>query len=65
MTLDVQVLVIAFLNLSLRLVAAKTALDADRTKDSGDANRPQAQAGTQRSDGQTHFSAALDSNADN
>jgi hypothetical protein len=50
MTLDVHVLVIAFLAISLRLVALKTALEAVRTKDSADSNRPQAQSRTQRSD---------------
>jgi hypothetical protein len=40
MTLDVQVLVIAFLVISLRLAAEKTALEAVRTKDSGESNGP-------------------------
>ena len=44
MTLDVQVLVIAFLAISLRLAAEKAALEAVRTKDSADSNRPQPHA---------------------
>jgi hypothetical protein len=64
MTLDVQVLVIAFLALSLRLTAGRSPLDSVQTKDRGDSNRPQAQARTQRSDCQIHFSATSDSNVD-
>jgi hypothetical protein len=54
MTLDVHVLVIAFLAISLRLAAEKTALEAVRTKDSADSNRPQPQSRTQRSDCQKY-----------
>jgi hypothetical protein len=40
MTLDVQVLVIAFLAISLRLAAEKTVWKAVRTKDSAESNGP-------------------------
>jgi hypothetical protein len=61
MTLDVQVLVIAFLAISLSLAVEKTALEAVRTKDSADSNGPQPQPRTQRSDCQNGSAAPHDS----
>jgi hypothetical protein len=64
MTLDVQVLVIAFLAISLRLAVERSALDPVQTKDSDDSNRSQPQATTQANDCQIYFSATSDSNVD-